>query len=186
MLEYSGLIESRRGRHGGLFVGPGPIPHVIGALRTLFLLGNRSIEQMYEARSILEVGIARLAARHISDDQLHELDQSIELMAQSDSSEGVRKANSLFHLTLAEASDNDILSAVMNALISLLNEMTPRDVHYDRDAIALRVGNHQQILDAIRRGDEDAAAAAMSEHVSAMTEQRRIRGELQLSSPPAD
>lgn len=167
VLEYSGLVESRRGRNGGLFVGQGAIPQVIGALRTLFIIGDGSRANLREARQIIETGVARLAAGRITDEQLQILAQSIEQMATVQTVESVRDANNLFHLTIADACGNDILRAMMIALNSLHNEL----VHHTPDELStfdLKVSGHRQVYAALAQRDAAAAAEAMRDHIESM------------------
>jgi GntR family transcriptional repressor for pyruvate dehydrogenase complex len=163
VLEYSGLVESRQGRNGGLFVGEGAMPTVMGAIRTLFIINNRSSDNLYEARTLLEVGIARLAATKITDEQLEAMAESIARAEADHSAEGVRESNQVFHMTLVEAAGNEILRAIMLALINLLNEMAASGV-----TVTTRLDGHRAILAALRRRDPDAAAVAMSDHLQEM------------------
>jgi GntR family transcriptional repressor for pyruvate dehydrogenase complex len=171
VLEYSGLVESRQGRNGGLFVGAGAMPTVMGAIRTLFIINNRSSDNLYEARTLLEVGIARLAATKITDEQLERMAASI-TRVEADCSLGVaRESNEVFHLTLVEAAGNDILRAIMQALISLHHEMGPNSA-----TTSTGLSGHKAILDALRRRDPDAAASAMTDHLHEMAAGHRAAG----------
>jgi GntR family transcriptional repressor for pyruvate dehydrogenase complex len=168
VLEYSGLVESRQGRHGGLFAGQGAVPQVIGALRTLFIIGNRSRENLYEARAIIEVGVARVAATRINDEQLAILANAIDELERDDSMETVKRTNSTFHMTIADSVCNNIMRAIMVALISLLNEMAP-DTSGDPERQRHRLEGHRAIYEALLHHDPDGAAAAMSAHLNQMT-----------------
>jgi GntR family transcriptional repressor for pyruvate dehydrogenase complex len=167
VLEYAGLVESRQGRHGGLFAGQGAVPQVIGTLRTLFIIGNRSREKLYEARAIIEVGVARVAASRITDEHLVILANAIDELEADDSIETVKRTNSTFHMTIADSINNSIMSAIMIALISLLNEMAP-DTSGDPDRQRHRLEGHRKIYEALLHRDPDAAAVAMSEHLNEM------------------
>ncbi len=167
VLEYSGLVESRRGRNGGLFVGKGAIPQVIGALRTLFIIGDKSRANLREAREVVEAGVARLAASRITEAQLAILKQSLDQLAADKSVESVRKSNNDFHLTIAEASGNDMLRGMMIALHSLHNELvqhTPDEI----EAFELKLSGHRHIYAALKKRDSDAAGKAMVEHIQSM------------------
>jgi GntR family transcriptional regulator, transcriptional repressor for pyruvate dehydrogenase complex len=167
VLEYSGLVQSRRGRNGGLFVGTGAIPQVIGALRTLFIFGDKSRSALREAREIIESGVARLAASRITDEQLTSLASSIDQMATDQSVESVKTSNDAFHLTIADACGNDFLRAMMIALNSLLNEM----VHHspgEYETFSLKVTGHRQVYDALSQRDAEASYEAMRDHIRTM------------------
>lgn len=167
VLEYSGLVESRRGRNGGLFVGQGAIPQVVGALRTLFIIGDQSRTNLREARQIIETGVARLAASRITEEQLAILAGTIEQMATDQTVESVRHANNRFHLTIADACGNDIMRAMMIALNSLHNELvyhTPDEI----ETFDLKVTGHRKVYTALEQHDPDAAADAMRDHIVTM------------------
>ncbi|MFW6075977.1 MAG: FadR/GntR family transcriptional regulator [Chloroflexota bacterium] len=194
VLEYSGLVESRRGRNGGLFVGNGAIPQVVGALRTLFIIGDKSRESLREARQIVETGVARLAATRITDEELAKLEESMEQMASYSSVDEVRESNDTFHLTIADASGNDFLRAMMIALNSLLNELVQHkpDEYVTFD---LKLQGHREVYAALAKRDPDAAALAMRNHIKTMGENARrvqaeretkIQTEADLLATPAD
>lgn len=167
VLEYSGLVESRRGRHGGLFVGQGAIPQVIGALRTLFIIGDKSRANLREAREIIESGVARIAASRITGEQLQALCLSIDQMATDQSVASVKASNDAFHLTIADACGNDFLRAMMIALNSLLNEMV-QHASDEYETFDLKVAGHRRVYDALARRDPDASAEAMRDHIQTM------------------
>jgi DNA-binding FadR family transcriptional regulator len=177
VLEYAGLVEARRGRNGGLFIGQGSVPQVIGALRTIYIIGNRSRESLREARAIIEVGVTRLAATRITPEQLSILAATIERMTNDQSIESIRASNRLFHLTIADASGNEIMRSIMIALHSLLGEMGGKHAPDEYETFALKTEGHRAILAALTEGNPAAAAEAMSVHLETMAEQsRRLYG----------
>ena len=166
VLEYSGLVEVRRGRHGGLFVGTGAVPQVVGALRALLLFDQTSLKDLFDSREVLEVGLVRLAAERATVADLAVMAASIRQMETDHSVEGVVSANTTFHLAIAEASGNAILQAMMRAMTQLLNELV-RHAPDDAATVALKLQGHRAIYAAIADRDPEAAAIAMRDHIRA-------------------
>jgi GntR family transcriptional repressor for pyruvate dehydrogenase complex len=171
-LKSAGLVEPRRGRNGGLFAGQGAIPQVIGTLRTLFIIGDRSRENLREARAIIEVGVARLAAERITDQQLEELARSIEQMATDQSVESIQSSNKAFHMTIANAVENEILRSIMIALHSLVAEVSYHAPD-EFDTFRMKLEGHREIYAALENRDPDDAARAMRKHLQTMANQSR-------------
>lgn len=167
VLEYSGLVEIRRGRNGGTFIGQSALPQVVTALRTLLLLDQASASHFFEARSILETEVARLAATRITEQQLQILDGTLAVLEEDHSVEAVVSANTTFHMTIADACGNSILRAIMHALTHLLNELV-RHVPNDQQTVDLKLKGHRPIYEALERHDACGAAEAMHDHIETM------------------
>lgn len=167
VLEYSGLVTIRRGRNGGTFIGDGALPQVVGALRTLLLFDKGTITHFFEAREILETEVTRLAAKRITSEQLAILAGTMQSMERDLSIDAVVEANTVFHMTIADACENTILRAMMHALTNLLNELV-RHAPNDQETVDLKLEGHRPIYDALARQDGDAAADAMRWHIRSM------------------
>ncbi|MDQ3695722.1 MAG: FCD domain-containing protein [Chloroflexota bacterium] len=166
VLEYSGLVEVRRGRTGGLFVGAGGVPQVVGALRAFLLFDRSSLRDLFHSREVLEVELARLAATRATAADHAAMRTAIRQMESSAAAEAVVSANTAFHLVIADAAGNTILRAMMQAMTQLLNELV-RHAPDDHATIALKLQGHLAIYDAIVAGDADAASEAMRDHIRA-------------------
>lgn len=164
VLEYSGLVEVRRGRNGGLFVGAGGIPQVVSALRAFLLFDRSSLRDLFHSREVLEVELARLAATRVTTADEEAMLTAIDQMRISSVAEAVVSANTAFHLAVADAAGNTVLRGMMQAMTQLLNELV-RHAPDDYSTIALKLQGHVAIYEAIRARDPEAAAAAMREHI---------------------
>lgn len=164
VLEYSGLVEVRRGRNGGLFVGAGGIPQVVGALRTFLLFDHSSLRDLFHSREVLEVELARLAAVRATAEDKAAMLAAIEQMRESTAAEAVVSANTAFHLAVADAAGNTVLRAMMQAMTQLLNELV-RHAPDDHPTIALKIKGHVAVYEAIVAKDPEAAGEAMRDHV---------------------
>ena len=129
----------------------------------------RSLREAVELRRTLETEIAVLAARNISDGQLAELGAIVLEMAKArDDADRWVAADVQFHMLLAQASGNTLITFLIEALRSTMEE-TIRILHAqrpmrDQDATFRR---HQAIHDAIAAHSVPAARLAMEAHFAA-------------------
>ena len=114
---------------------------------------------------MFESGMARLAARKITPDQMRLLRAALaRLSASRGNPAEFVAADMAFHVAIASVSENPIYSAVSHALLQWFLEIYPRLLRAPgTEELTLR--EHGKILDAIDRNDEDAAAAAIQEHL---------------------
>jgi len=119
----------------------------------------------YEVRNRLESMAAGLAARNVTDEARAELSQHLEAMNAvdpEDQAEHIRTDNE-FHALVARLSGNPVLEELVEKLSERVMrvKILTRDVNVSAEARA----QHTRIVEAISRGDEEAAAEAMSRHV---------------------
>lgn len=119
----------------------------------------------YEVRDRLESMAAGLAARNADDDARAELQRQLSAMEAvdpEDQAEHIRTDDE-FHALVARLAGNPVLEELVEKLSERVMrvKILTRDVNVSAEARA----QHARIVEAIGRGDEDAAARAMSEHV---------------------
>jgi GntR family transcriptional repressor for pyruvate dehydrogenase complex len=175
-LVTAGLVRKIPGASGGSFVREIDAKAVgqmlQDSLSHVLQLGSINIEEVSQAREVLEVPSARLAARHRTPEQVKaardvvEQQKSIEL-----SSPKVSILDQQFHQIIAEASGNRLLVAIVEALhactapVTYL-QLTPEVGHNT-------ILQHAQIIKGVEAGDEAAAADAMHEHLSYVRQMSR-------------
>ena len=122
---------------------------------------------MYEARRILEVGAAGLAAERATPDQIATLAEEVAGMFASMDDPRVFLVHDInFHRAVAAASGNPIVASLVEMVSALYYERrrdtaaraSDRDL---RDAAEM----HRRIYQAIRAHDADAARQAMQTHL---------------------
>ena len=127
---------------------------------------DQKMADLMEARFILDVQCARLAAERRTEADLRLIEKRQEgfLKAFYSNSESFLEEDYLFHLAIAHATGNHIL-------LSLFSQLTPRIVTRDQPHLGQREqdfslipAEHQKIIDALRSGDADEAEAAMTAH----------------------
>lgn len=174
-LAEKGLLDVQVGR--GTFVAAATTDHVVESMSLLLRESRDAPEQLQQAREIIEVPIARLAARHRDAAHIERLRDLLALMdTQRQMTRAFIDADSDFHFLLARATGNPVLEIVSRTLLSMLRAERIFMVGF-RDEIRGAIDSHRAIVDAVEAGDPDAAGAAMRAHlghVSAVL--RSLRG----------
>ncbi|HKB10400.1 MAG TPA: FadR/GntR family transcriptional regulator [Vicinamibacterales bacterium] len=164
-LAAMGVVQSRRG--SGTFIPDGPPALASEPLSFLAALHGFSRDDMYEARRVLEIGAAGLAAERATSDQLAALaDEVASLFALMHEPQAFLVHDVSFHRGVAASSGNPILAALIEMVSALYYERrrktAERAVPRDRRAAAEA---HRRIYQAIRGRDADAARRAMHDHL---------------------
>lgn len=121
--------------------------------------------ELIEARSIIETGSARLAARRATEEDIARLEQCLAKMRQNiDHERSFSQVDAEFHIAIAEAAHNKIQTHLMFSIYDLLKEMV--GLCYVGDEAVTIFAHHQAIVEAIKARDEEKAAAGMEEHLS--------------------
>ena len=183
-LEELGVLRIRRGAEGGAFIAILDHEPVLRSLSLVLSLGRTSHKELTEARILIEPLVARLAALRARKEDIARLERVLidEKQEAASRMSPFRPTGSQFHRSVADCARNLPLIVLMNALADLTaNAASALNVP---TRIRLRSKNlhfHQQILEAIRRRDADAAYALMARHVGDI--QGRVRRSLKQQSP---
>ncbi|MDQ4119990.1 MAG: FadR family transcriptional regulator [Acidobacteriota bacterium] len=164
-LSAVGILKSRQG--AGTFVVEAAASPALDAnpLRLMASLHGFSSDEMFEARIALEMSVAALAAERATSEQLAALSEEVaEMFAALDEPEEYLVHDMRFHQTIAAASGNRILTALMNMVASILFETRSKTVHRALD-LKESAEMHRQIYRAIRDKNSQAAREAMREHL---------------------
>ncbi|WOF24280.1 FadR/GntR family transcriptional regulator [Microbacterium betulae] len=173
-LEILGIVDVRPG--SGTYLRGEASELLPQTLRWGLLIGQRSTEELLELRAGLEIYVARLAAGRMDDAGRERLAGHVGRMRESvDDLTSFARADREFHHTLAEAADNAVLVDLLHVVRSLLQVYADRAVH-DRDAALVALQEHESVLAAVQRADEDAAASTMAVHMATAGE--RLQAEL--------
>jgi GntR family transcriptional repressor for pyruvate dehydrogenase complex len=160
-----GVVRSRHG--SGTYIPDGPPALGTDALSFLAALHGFTREEMYEARRILEVGAAGLAAERATPDQVATLAEEVASLFASLAEPRVFLVHDInFHRAVAAASGNPIVASLVEMVSALYYERrretaghaSERDM---RDAAEM----HRRIYQAIRAHDPETARRAMNDHL---------------------
>jgi GntR family transcriptional repressor for pyruvate dehydrogenase complex len=156
-----GVVQSRHG--SGTYIPDGPPSLGTDALSFLAALHGFTRDEMYEARRILEVGAAGLAAKRATPDQIATMAEEVASLFAALADPQVFLVHDInFHRAVAAASGNPILASLVE-MVSALSYERRRDTAARasgrdmRDAAEI----HRRIYQAIRAHDADEAGRAM-------------------------
>jgi len=174
-LQAMSIIESRPG--SGNYVLRKPSSSEETAAVHLIESETGCLEVM-EARGVLEPPIAALVATKASGAVVARLRESIEDMrknASQDDFDAYFDADKQFHIELADAVGNALITAALSLLLDTMDQRVYREFtrHYylkNVDDIQHVVDLHQEILGAIIVRDADTAFAKTVEHWDRMRE----------------
>jgi len=158
-----GVLISRHG--SGTYIATGPPALDSEPLSMLAALHGFTTEKMFEARRLVEVAVAGLAAEHATADQLRLMSEEVtETYAALDNPQEYLVHDFGFHRAVAVASGNPILATFIEMVADILYQRRCKTIGRSRD-LKESVEMHRKIYQAIRARNPDAARAAMSEHL---------------------
>lgn len=161
LLAARGLVETRHGQ-GTRVVADRSRP-LRGAFTGVLPGGRADAGHLLELRLAVETGIAAAAARRRSEADLADLEALLAEAAACTRLEVAAGLDVRFHARLAEAAGNPLFILTLKPLSGLLEQDRPAGLAAIGAATA--VADHRAILTAVRRGQVDAAAAAMRRHL---------------------
>jgi len=160
-----GVLQSRQG--AGTFVvdNDGPPSLDSSPLRLMAALHGFTSAEMFEARQSIESAMAALAAERASSDHLVSMAEEIAGMyASLDEPEQYLIHDMRLHQTVAAASGNRILTALMNMVATILFDVRSKTVKRARD-LKESAEMHRQIYRSIRDRNPEGARNAMRDHL---------------------
>lgn len=166
VLQLMGVVEVMQGK--GTFVRePGILPLVIDWSRTKTGL----TPEVMEARQFMEALLAELAAERATEEDIEALRLAVrrseESLSNGESPTGMEtnvRAGVDFHLALADAAHNQVLSLMYRTIRGLYLDLARRtritpEVAHDRNH------DHERLLEAVIAHDPHRATAIMKEHI---------------------
>lgn len=161
LLESDGLIEIRRGPHGGIRVTEPDLSQVTRSLALLLTLSGTTMRSFSEFRQLVEPAAAAAAARTATEEQRGWL---LALADTGTSRNGSWEPSVEFHEALGVCSNNEIIRVVVAAFGQELTWHVPGERLSASDMDETRRA-HRSIARAVAAGDADRASAAMSRHL---------------------
>lgn len=185
LLESQGVLELRPGPGGGIIVSQPSTDLLAHGLSVFLRLHEVPFAAVIKAREVIEPALAYEAAVNGSEEDFGELEASIVRMKALDAQsnqEAFLEENRVFHSIIARASGNKVLEVFWDT-ISIVAHGEDHGIRYSVGNQAHVVKAHQRILEACRRRDGNAAAAAMESHVTALEHLVRARYQHLLKHP---
>ena len=168
LLAAQGLIRTSRGASGGSYVTVPTVEHMSDYMRsTIGLLAGTAylpLDELVEARILIEVPAARLAALRRDDDDLTRLRTAIPTEATAVDTDQEFQTNAEFHTTLVDACRNQLLTIAMRPLTTALGVNLQRSGLSAEFHLEIR-RQHEGIADAVGEADPERAGSFMQEHL---------------------
>ncbi len=172
VLEVLGLIRTRSGSgpNAGAIIVATPRGGMSALMRLQVAAQGFPVDDVVRARLLLEASVAAELAAAVHDHDLADALQLLDAMEPPglDPDEFL-VLDAQFHVALAEASGNQVITAMMAGLRSAIEGYVLEGVPHIRDwgATADRLRHeHREILHAIERGDSADAEARIRDHIT--------------------
>ncbi|OEU96174.1 GntR family transcriptional regulator [Streptomyces oceani] len=139
----------------------------------------QEIADVVETRQLVEDHAVRKAAAHVPaglPDRLEEILAEQRAMAEAGDLTRMAVSDRCFHAEIVRATGNAILVRLYDQLRDRQLRMGVAVMHAHPERVAKNITEHAAILDAIRAGDAEAAAAAVRRHVGRVRD--LVRGDL--------
>jgi DNA-binding FadR family transcriptional regulator len=168
VLEAMGVLVANTGSgpDAGAILTDTPGPALAGVLRLHVGLTNFAVDDVVEARALIERWAVEAAARRRRPRDVARLRSIVDRM--DDPSAGLDEFRALdteLHVAIAEVAGNAVVATLMRALRDTVARQQRDAVdRLGEDTTALRA-DHHRLVDAIAAGDAKAAAAALEAHL---------------------
>ena len=167
-----GVVDSRRG--AGTFVAEGPPLLDVNPLSLFSALHGIPRAELFEARRVIEIDLAGLAAERAQGDELAVISEEVmEMFASIDDVHRFLVHDIRFHRAVATAARNPLLAAIMEMVADLFYDQRKKTVDRWRDAPEA-AEQHRRIYQAIRAGDVERARKEMDTHLQWAQETQEI------------
>lgn len=187
VLRTKRVLEVQHGR--GTFVAPismwSPLDPALLAAKSESSDGVGTLpKKLIEARRLVEVGVAELAAARRTEEDLDSMEEALRRMENAEGDvDSIANADIDFHQAIMSAASNAVITALFNPVEHLVWEARRQTTAYPRMRNRA-IEAHKLILESIRGKDPEAARRTMQDHL-AQTEEYlddHVRKELEENS----
>ena len=162
-LALLGLLRIRQGE--GTFVSSLETRELLEPLEMIIDLNPGTLEALFDARLIIETGVAALAATHMSESELQRLVRNVDDEARLLSDPvAFAAADVEFHEAIIEACDNPFLQSIAGSLY-MLGKKSRTITSRIPATLERSLQDHREILDALQARDPQRASQAMRSHL---------------------
>ncbi|OEH92366.1 FadR/GntR family transcriptional regulator [Bacillus solimangrovi] len=167
-LRAMGLVEMRQGE--GTYVRQFDSEMLTLPIHAAVLMKKQDIENLLEVRKILEVGAVEVACERRTEQDLQAMRSALEEMARAGKNEELgEKADLAFHIAIAKASRNDLLTSLMNnvseMMVTTMRETRKLWLYSKQETLERLYQEHQDIYNAIEAQDGKLAQQYMLNHL---------------------
>jgi GntR family transcriptional repressor for pyruvate dehydrogenase complex len=172
-LEKSGFVIVKKGVQGGAYVlKKGDTRKITHHLRDVLRLRDVSLENVLQARLIIEPEVAAKAAENASSEGIRLLEEITKEQLESfDPQNPVTKfdRNPRFHRILAEMTGNQVLMIIQEILMEIHSHSMNKK-KMNQKTIQRITSQHQGIINALKKKDSKLAYERVKKHVMSVHE----------------
>jgi DNA-binding FadR family transcriptional regulator len=168
LLEFNGVVVSRRGPGGGIFVTAPNTESIVATVATCLEARGVTSAHLFELRNEIEIAALDLAMDRSGTADI----RAMLIPIDGTSADGVRRSSQQLHQLIAEMSGNRVLSTFLHALTEVSAQHSRPPDPVSEDVVRARadkvVHAHDRIVEAIEVGDRAAARRRMQRHLDAL------------------
>jgi GntR family transcriptional repressor for pyruvate dehydrogenase complex len=162
-LAFMNILDIRTG--DGTYVSDLKPETLVEHLEFVLTIDDSTIQQLLQARQLVEPELAALAAANITETELAKLNQQLAIMHEAgDSWERISELDVTLHMLIAEASHNPFLIRFMSSLRHLGKQSRERTSQIESIRNQAKL-DHNAIVAAINNHNPDTARQAMQSHL---------------------
>jgi DNA-binding FadR family transcriptional regulator len=170
-LERSGFVVVKKGVQGGAFViKKGNSKPMVDYLRDVMRLRQVSLEEILQARVIIEPEVAAAAAEKATPKDIKLLEEiTRDQLGGFDSENPVMQfdRNPRFHRIIAEITGNQVFIIIMQ-ILSEIHAFRMNQFKLDEKSMRRITHQHDGIIEALKKKDKELAFSEMKKHVLAV------------------
>jgi len=170
-LEIAGILQLRNGAKGGAFIRPGDPKSMTRVMQDLVHLGAISLDDLTEARLLIQTGVARLACERATEADIeaigNNIDNTAEMTRLGRHEERLRYAMEFYRL-LALATRNEILTILVDSLTDILLRFL-RGIAGGAPQASL-VDSRRRFFRHLKARNADKAARELERHLTELHE----------------
>lgn len=163
-LVAQGIVTVRKGAWGGVRIATGNPEFFANALAVQLRLLGVDLADLIEAQVAMEAATAELAAEHATVADVAALRAMLERAANRiNDPMGFTEEIVRFHVALAEASGNMVLSTLLRGVLHVLIDTYGRNTTTERAIGVLHI--YQSVVEAVEARDGETARVLMRSHL---------------------
>ncbi|WP_293908492.1 FadR/GntR family transcriptional regulator, partial [Sphaerochaeta sp. UBA5836] len=163
LLQERGLITLKNG--SGAYITRPENDTVMNAINRIMQVDRIKSDDLTQMREILELSSVDQAVKRITDEQLKEMDRILSKFEDKSLPLKERvKLDEQFHIAIAQATGNELLSMFVGVLTSLLRDYMGKGILIE-GGIEDAIKRHREIYQALLNRDAKAVHQAMVDHL---------------------